>query len=590
MAAHRMASSRPAQASARPADQAARWLVVPLALAVLAYWRVLGGELVFDDLPQLAGNAALRDLGGVLRGFVPDLLAGRRPVTVLTFALNVATTGLDVRALHATNLAIHLGVTLLAFGFSRAVLRLAGAARPTGLAVAVAGLFALHPLQSQAVSYLVQRAEALAAGASLATLLLLLAAERSGRTARGALLLLAALAAFALGLGAKATLVTLPVAWLLLCAAVPTAEARARLASWPRRLLLLAPFAALVVLFGARTMARLEGSTDAGFAVPGLPAHDYFLTQWRVLLTYLRLLLWPAGQSADWAFPTSHALSEPGVLLAGLALLAIVAASLSLLASGRRWPDGDPDRAAARVAAFGVLWFFVSLAATSSFIPREDVLVEHRVYLASLGIFLSAAVGAERALAHLGLGEPRRAVAAALLTGAAWLALAAALHGRNAVWERAEALWGDAVAKGPHKPRPRLGLGNALLARGDAEGAILQYREALASLREGAGAAEGPLRQNLGAALVRAGRPAEALEPLLRAVELMPRSADAALGLALAAWAAGELDAAEEAARLTLSLAPGQPLATQLLARAAEERLRRGRQGPEGAATPPRRP
>lgn len=571
-------------------DPTARWLAVPLLLAVAAYWRVLGGEFVFDDLPQVVNNPAVRDLPGALRGFFPALLSGRRPVTLLTFALDHAAAGLSPWAFHATNVAIHLGVTALAFLFARALLRLAGAAHPTGVAVAAAGAFALHPLQTQAVSYVVQRAEALAAGAYLGTLLLLLHAERRGPLPRRAAAFAAALATFTLGLGAKATLVSLPLAWLLVTFAVPTAEQRAALLTWPRRLLLLAPFAALVVAFSALTLGRIEGATDAGFAVPGLPAGHYFLTQSRVLLTYLRLLLWPTGQSVDWAFPTSHAITEPAVLAAGLALLTVMATALSLLGFGRRWPDGDPDRAAARVAAFGAGWFFVALSASSTVVARDDVLAEHRVYLAALGVFLSAAVGAERLVAKLALAEPRRAVAAALLTGAVWLGLAAALHRRNAVWESAVALWSDAVQKAPHKPRARLGLGNALLARGDHGAAIAHYQHGLSRLRAEAVEAEGPLRKNLGVALVRAGRPGEAVAPLRRAAELLPQDPEAAAGLAVALLSTGDLDEAELEAARALVLSPGHALATRVLLLADEERSRRAAQGPEGAAAPAPRP
>lgn len=573
--------------TAAPSDGRMAWrLLLPLLLAVAAYARVLDGEFVFDDLTAVVGDPAVRDLGGALRGFLPALLAGRRPVTVLTFALDHAWGGLSPRPFHVTNLAIHLLVTCLAFLLARAALRLAGTARPTGLAVAVAGLFALHPLQSQAVSYVVQRAEALAAGFYLATLLLLLVAERRGLTGRGVAAWLGALATFVLGLGAKATLVTLPAAWVLLAWALPTEAARRALARWPRRLLLMAPFLAVEGAFVWRTLTRIQGSTDAGFSVPGMPASAYLLTQARVVLTYLRLLAWPAGQSADWAFPTSRSLAEPGVITAGLALATLLAATVALWRWARRRPPGDADAAAGRAAAFGVAWFFVALAA-SSLVPREDVLVEHRVYLAALGIFLAAAVAAERAISRYWLAGVERRRAALLITAAAWGVLAMALHRRNAVWQSAAALWGDAVAQAPHKPRARFGLGNALLARGDHEGAAAQYREALASLRPDAPVAEAPLQQNLGTALLRAGRPAEAVAPLRRAVALMPWSADAAVGLAVAALGAGELDEAEREARRTLGLAPGNALAGRVLELVAEERLRRVPQGPEGAAPSP---
>ena len=565
------------QRTVRPgAAPPAEWLLlIPLSLAALAYARVLRGELVFDDLPNVVNNPAVRDLAAVLRGFFPDLLAGRRPVTVLTFALDFALSGLSPLTLHLTNLALHLAAVLLVFTFTRRLVLLASGGEPDArrgdaLALVVAGLFALHPLQTQAVSYVVQRAEVLASLGYLGALLLLLEAERQGRGPRGAAAYGGALLALVLGLGAKAILVTLPAAYLLLTWAVPAARARGVLTSWPRRLGLLAAPLLLIGLFAARTSSRLEGTTDAGFAVPGLPVGDYFFTQWRVVTTYLRLLVWPSGQSADWGFPTSHSLLEPATLGAGLFLAALLAGALALLRWSHRPPGAGPlaegDRQAARLVGFGVAWFFVVLSATSSFIPREDVLVEHRLYLASFGILLALAAGGERGLARL--PAPRRALAAALLVGLCWGGLGLLTYRRNAVWESALALWGDAAERAPGKPRVRLGFGNALLARGEAEAAIAQYRLGLSALRADAAPAEAPLQQSLGAALARAGRPAEAVAALRRAAALDPSSAGAALGLALALVTTGELEAAEVEARRALSLRPGDPLAHRVIGRA----------------------
>jgi Flp pilus assembly protein TadD len=540
---------------------------VPLLLAVAAYARVLHGELVFDDIRQIAWNPRVRDLGAALAGFLPDLLHGRRPVTLLTFALNHAAGGLDPFGYHLVNLALHLGVSALAFLFARAVLRLAGAARPDGLAVAVAGLFALHPLQSQAVSYVVQRAEVLASGFYLATLLLLLVAERRGRTPAGAAAVVAALACFALGLGSKAIAVTLPAAWLLLAAVVPGPEARPALAGWRTRLALVVPLLALAAWFTVGTLGRIEGATDAGFSVPGLPARAYLLTQLRVLVTYLGLLFWPAGQSADWAFSTSRSLGDPGVLASGLLLVALAAGAVALAWRSRR--REDPDGAAARLAAFGVLWFLVVLSASSSVVPRDDVLVEHRTYLASLGIFLAVAVAAERLLSRLAGGK--RAAAALLLVGGAWAALALVLHARNAVWESDLALWSDAAAKAPAKPRPLVALANARLKRGDAEGAIRDLTRARTLIRSGEPFTEFPIVYNLGTALLRAGRDVEAVAPLRRAVELDPTSPDAAVALGVALLGTGQLAEAEAWATRGLELRPDLGLALQVLGRARLE-------------------
>ena len=130
-------------------------LVLPLLLAAAAYARVLDGEFQLDDLQAVLGSPAARDLATALHRLPGALLRGGRPVADLTFALDHAVGGTAPRAYHLTNLAIHLGVVVLAHAFARKVLRLAGAASGPWTALAVAGLFALHPLQSQAVSYVV---------------------------------------------------------------------------------------------------------------------------------------------------------------------------------------------------------------------------------------------------------------------------------------------------------------------------------------------------------------------------------------------------------------------------------------------------
>jgi hypothetical protein len=131
-------------------------LAVPLVLATVAYARVLGGGFVFDDRTT-ALSPALKDLGAQERALLPALLRGGRPVVDLSLALNYAAGGAQGSSYHAVNIAIHLATVLLVFAFTARTLQLAGVSRGRGLALAVAGIFALHPLQSQAVSYISQR-------------------------------------------------------------------------------------------------------------------------------------------------------------------------------------------------------------------------------------------------------------------------------------------------------------------------------------------------------------------------------------------------------------------------------------------------
>lgn len=533
-----------------PARLPALGLAVPLALAVAASWRVLPGELQFDDEPAIVQNPAVKALAPFLTA-APwrAALSGGRPVTDLTFALNYAYARLEPWNFHLSNLLIHLGAVSLAWAVARRLLRLAGAARPEGVALAAAGLFALHPLQSQAVSYVVQRAESLAAALYLASLLWLLQAEARPRGRRAAPLL-GAFLLFAAGLGAKATVVTLPAAWLLLAALVPAPSARAGLLGWPARLLAASPFLALDALFAASTVGSLRGP-EIGLAVEGLPPTTYLLTQLPVVATYLRLLAWPAGQVVDWHLLPARVLAGAGALLSGLLLAALAGGALALAWRARR-REGEAA-AAARVAGAGLLWFFLVLAPSSSVVPVVDLLMEHRAYLPALGIFLAVAVGAERALARVRRGP---AWLAAALTVAAWLLLAGLLHARNAVWETRRALWTDAVQKVPDNPRAWTNLALAASQEGRSDEAIRLYQRGL-PLAEREPVVLVRLLGNLGIELARAGRLEEAEQALRRAVAVQPWPT-LRNDLAAILTVRGNLDEAEALLAAVLAAAPDQ--------------------------------
>jgi len=165
--------------------QRAAALLVPLVLTALAYANSLHAEFEFDDYKSVVRHPAVRDISRISLSSFSPALTGQRPVTVLTFALNRRWAGLDVVPYHLTNLALHLLTVSLVYAFTRSTLRRAGYLRPTGMALAITGLFALHPLHSEAVTYIVQRGECLASLLYLAALLLLLRAEERGFTLRG---------------------------------------------------------------------------------------------------------------------------------------------------------------------------------------------------------------------------------------------------------------------------------------------------------------------------------------------------------------------------------------------------------------------
>jgi len=577
--------------SAGEGRRAALLLAVPLALTVAVYAGALSGPFLFDDHVRIVENADVRSVGRYLsaRSFA-EFLSGGRPLTNLTFALNYAAARLDPWSYHLANVAIHLIVVVLVFAFTARIARLAGAQRRNELALAVAGIFALHPIQTEAAAYIVQRAELLTSGLYLSVLLLLLAAERHRGTRRGAIAWAGSLLAYAAGLAAKQIVITAPLAHLLVAAAVTgTPAAQEELASWRRRLVLVAPLLALGAGYAGLTLLALRNGSDVGFAVPDLTPASYLATELRVLPVYLRLLIWPSGQNVDWRLPASHSFAEPRVLVSTGVLLALGLGALGLAARARL--GFRVANAAARLGALGVGWFFLVLSVTSTVVPLPDVFAEHRLYLASWGIFLACAAAAQRAIARLGT---RRGSSFALLVAGVWIALAVATQRRNLVWQSSEALWRDAVQKAPWNPRAycglglalqdrnrvdealavysaglehargherdaaelELGRGLALRKRGQLEEATRAYSAGLEHARRQGGGIELRLLENLAIAHAYAGRIAEAVATYGLALEKKPRDPEILGNLASGLLVLGDLERADQFARRAVTEAP----------------------------------
>jgi protein O-mannosyl-transferase len=513
-------------------------LLVVLAATALIYAPALQGEFQFDDVQSVQRNQKIRSLARFFQpGIVVDVLHGRRVLTELTFALNYAWGGNTTPAFHATNLAIHLATVLCVFFFTRHLGRRVGLARVDGVALVVASLFALHPMQTQAVAYLVQRSESLASLLYLGALLLLLDSERAGRALRGRLAYAGAFLLFVLGLAAKIIVITVPLGYVLI-GFLPSGGPHPR--SLRARMVRIAPFLLYGLVVAVLMIGGLEGE-DSGFHVPALPPWRYLLTQCRVVVTYLRLLLLPIGQSVDWDFPFAGWPPDLPRLLLGLALSALLVAALATLL--RRGRAVGSTRLA---VAFGLLWFFIVLLPTSSFLPLADVFMEHRTYLASWGIFFAGVASADWALSRLAHERGARIGQAIALV--LCIAFATATHFRAQLWSSKLLLWGDAVAKAPQKARPHLGLANALYARNDRRAAIEEYQTALRLAARDPRWMRTEIRGKLATTLLTESRPDAAIAVLQTGLGEDPENSDLLGVLALAHLQNRELALAESAA------------------------------------------
>lgn len=480
-------------------------------------------------------------------------------MTELTYALDAERGGLSPRPFHETGLALHLGTAAALFLVGAAVARRAGLRGGRWLALAAAAAFALHPVQAQVVASISQRAEALAALLSVASLGFLLAADAARHRTLALLLGGVALVLHALALAAKPSAVIVPVLFLLACAATAAAGDRPPRRG-VRRAYLVAPLLALSVLDGAAVLLALGDRADAGFSGPGMGPWRYLLTEARVIPAYCTLLLRPASLSAEHDVAPSAGLLAPASTAAGaLLVVALAVAGAAALAWGRGRRREYPAAPALRVAGFGALWFLVCLAPTSSVVPLAEPAAEPRLYVAIWG--LAAAAAALASLAARPLPARARAAVLGAAGAAAALALAAALHGRAVLWGDPVALWRDAAGKSPGKPRVHVNLGAELARAGDLDGALASYRRALAL----GGATLPPLAaQSSASLLVAAGRVADAREVLALQEPAEPETLVLRARVELDA---GRLGEAERWAGQALAAAPGYGRAWEMSAR-----------------------
>lgn len=547
-------------------------LAVLAAGTVAVYSRTFSVPLLLDDLGSIADNPSIRSLWPLGPALSPPDSAGvgGRPLLNLTYALNYASGGTSVAGYHCVNLAIHVLAAWLLFDLVRRILlrpvlaeRFGGAATP--LALAVAALWAWHPLQTESVTYLTQRSESLMGLLYLATLDCFL----RGTEARGRAWFSVCVMACLAGIMTKEVMVTAPLMVLLLDR---TFVAGTFYEALRRRWLLYLALAAACIPLAGLTSGLHERA--AGFGL-GVAWWDYALTECRAIANYLALSFWPTPLVFDYGRYAD--LPQGGAWpYAGAVAVWVVAAVYAL----RRSP----------AVGLSCAWPLLILAPTSSVIPLAgQPIAEHRMYLPLAAVSAWIVIGAFRIAGRRSLP---------VLAGmAAVLALAAAA--RNETYKSALSLWSDTVAKAPENPRARNNLGRELeKLPGRAGEAAAEYEQALRlrpaeaevhfnlanvlardPLRwpESIGHYEQALRldpdhaqahNNLGNVLAqRAGRLAEAIPHYEEALRLRPDYPEAHNNLALAYVGLGRLEEAVRHLEIALKLKPDFPDASRNLER-----------------------
>lgn len=496
--------------SGTPTHQAANRLIsgqfllqvsLILLAGVIAYGNSLNGPFHFDDL----------GISEKIYLWPRAFNSSPRQLVDLTFVANHLIHGKNVFGYHLVNVTVHLAAAVVLLSLVSSALKALTLTSRHGhipdetlfinrfIPFAVALLFVCHPVQTQAVTYIVQRYASMAAlfyfSSVLAYIHARMAAIQNATKWRTVTFSFLTLLFIAIALRCKETAYTLP----LMLIVVETFLFRGRLLR-NRVFVACMAFALLAIPLLRIAQHGLGSFEELYFSIKHgtreeltYSRGDYLMTQFRVVASYLRLLVAPVNLNLDYDIPLQKSFFALPVL-ASLALhLALMAVSATLfIRSGRMMAgsSGLHTGICLRLASFGIVWFYLTLMVESSFIPILDVMFEHRVYLPSAGgfLFLTASV------ATLASRRPATQTASWAVLAILCCILTVATIQRNRIWNDDLLLWEDTARKSPNKAR--------VLA-------------------------------NLTAAYLDAKRPREAAPMILRTLELAPGLTDPLINLGM---------------------------------------------------------
>jgi tetratricopeptide (TPR) repeat protein len=456
------------------ARQAALFVAV---ITCVAFLNSFGGRFVFDDIHEIERNPSIERLFPPWDAMFVGNKLPARPLPYLTFAIDHAIWGKKPFGYHAVNLLVHVIAALALFHLVRLTLlspRLRGrwGDRAVPLAMVIAMLWAVHPLQTQAVTYIYQRIESMTGMFCLLSLAAFARAAAAAQSPGGTWpksWLAGSVAAAAAAMASKENAVVLPfliLAYDWFFVEPPAGE------SWPaalrRRWGFYLPLFATWAIIGLQL--RMQASHYQEFDKESLTPFTYGLTEAGVILHYLRLAVWPVGQCFDSSgWPVAKSVGQ--VLPALAAILALLAVTVVGTVRRRPW------------AAFGVL-FFLALAPTSSIMPIEAVANEHRMYLALAGVVGAVVCGGVELAAWIAARQPglvpRDPRVPAAVAAVAIMLLVVATQLRNQVYSDVTNFWMDVLRQDDGNHRANWALASVFDANGQTDVAMILAEKAVA--------------------------------------------------------------------------------------------------------------
>ena len=546
------------------ADSSYIHLVIIALLVVIIYSSTLGVPFQWDEADFLVKNPFIRDIHYFTSpsdaeglktpyGFVYSFLV-LRYVGFLTFALNYGIHGFSVAGYHIVNIALHIAnsvllYVLVLFTFRTPSFAEGSSAKRSSRSIALFSsvLFAVHPLQTMAVTYIFQRFVPLATCFFLLSLTTYIASRLSAHRLQKLSLYAVSFVSAVLAMKTKEIAFTLPVV-ITLYEFLFFKDTLKRRALFIVPLLLTMTIIPLTILY--LTHAANRGTDPLpGYLSPVYSRGEYLLTEFRVIITYVRLLFMPVHQNIDYDYPVSKSFFDPRAFFSFVFLAALFFLGAYLAKGKRAKTEGAPPSPEGRLVGFGILWFFITLSVESSIVPLTRLIDEYRVYLPSVGVSIAMVTAVFMASGRIRSPKARKIVPASILLVAGALAVAA--YQRNEVWGDDVRLWNDTAKKSPMKDTVHNNLGWAYQSHGMFEKAIEEY---LIAIRLKPDHAE--THNNLGFVYQTLGMVDKAMAEYLITINLKPNLAEPHNNLGFAYQTMGRVDKAMEQYLIAAKLNP----------------------------------
>ncbi len=431
---------------------------------LLVYGNTMNSPFLFDGVDFIRDNSEIKDLGRALHFFrTPN-----RSITNFSYALNYRYSALDTTGYHIVNLGIHILCSFFVFLFVRyTVLRVDGDDIVASSSAVIASLiFAVHPIQTESVTYIYQRSTCLAAMFYMASVVAYIkfriAENRGSKFVFLGIAVFAAVCAFLSKGNSYLLLLIIPLYELYFFRKFSRKSVLISLMS-------IIPAGAVMFLyiFSVKGTKIFEILT-LRFTERNFTAWERLLTESRVLVFYLSQLIYPHPSRLSLAHDVelSKGLFSPvTTVFSVISILLIISAAVIYAPKFR-------------IFSFGIMWFFVNHLLESTVLPLELVF-EHRNYLPSAGIFMLVSYGFTKAAGALKGGLKRTGFlyavpVAVIAVFAVWT------FQRNAVWADQVSIWKDAADKASGNSRAFNGLGDAYLNEGNIDEAVIALEKSVA--------------------------------------------------------------------------------------------------------------